>query len=202
MDVEYTQSIFDGLDRSKNFLPDEGDSSEEIRYIADSWKGRWISAFTSRYKLVISQDDVPWLFDLERDPDELYNFYKELEHSDIVAKMKSSLYEAMVKYSFSSMGETLIWDWPACVDSRDNLEPYWKGRVCSDLSLPQFQSGCLWDEIKSKCPFVCGACCQNSEGQIWVDYEFRSCADVSNYCSNSAVQQFCPLSCGLCGSKP
>ena len=198
MDIDYTSSVFQGSDQSKNFLPEEGDSQDEIRFITASWKGPWISAFTSRYKLVIS-DDVPWLFDMELDPDELHNFYKEKENTAILIDLKERLHEAMIEYDFSAVNKTLIWDWPACVDSRDHLDPIWKNRVCADLSLPQYQSGCDRDDIKNECPFVCGACCENSEGDIWVDNAFRSCDDVSEYCSDSAgVQLFCPATCGLC----
>lgn len=35
----------------------------------------WICAIDSRYKLVLSVNDRPWLFDAEQDPDELLNFY-------------------------------------------------------------------------------------------------------------------------------
>lgn len=35
----------------------------------------WVAAVTRRYKLVYSTKDDPWLFDLEKDPDELTNFY-------------------------------------------------------------------------------------------------------------------------------
>jgi len=34
----------------------------------------WLCAATSRYKLVLSSRDEPWLLDLEQDPDELKNF--------------------------------------------------------------------------------------------------------------------------------
>jgi len=37
----------------------------------------WLAAVTSRYKLVFSPQDNPWLFDLEKDPDELTNFFQD-----------------------------------------------------------------------------------------------------------------------------
>lgn len=36
-------------------------------------KPAWLAAVTDRYKLVIAMNEVPWLFDLEEDPDELEN---------------------------------------------------------------------------------------------------------------------------------
>ena len=35
----------------------------------------WIAAVDRRYKLILSVNDKPWLFDAETDPDELLNFY-------------------------------------------------------------------------------------------------------------------------------
>jgi hypothetical protein len=44
-------------------------------------------------------DDVPWLFDMELDPDELHNFYKENENSAIIniIEMKKRLLRAMIE---------------------------------------------------------------------------------------------------------
>ena len=35
----------------------------------------WLAAATARYKLVVSSNAVPWLFDMEKDPHELKNFF-------------------------------------------------------------------------------------------------------------------------------
>ncbi|MEN8127264.1 MAG: sulfatase, partial [Planctomycetota bacterium] len=35
----------------------------------------WVGAVTQRYKLVLSSDDKPWLYDLAEDADELVNYY-------------------------------------------------------------------------------------------------------------------------------
>lgn len=37
---------------------------------------RWVAAIDHRYKLILSVNDVPWLFDSQQDPDELLNFYR------------------------------------------------------------------------------------------------------------------------------
>ncbi|MEO1614945.1 MAG: sulfatase [Planctomycetota bacterium] len=39
-------------------------------------KVNWVAAVDSRYKLVLSVSDDPWLFDNEQDPDELLNFFR------------------------------------------------------------------------------------------------------------------------------
>jgi arylsulfatase A-like enzyme len=35
----------------------------------------WVAAVDARYKLILSVNDDPWLFDAEQDPDELLNYY-------------------------------------------------------------------------------------------------------------------------------
>ncbi|MCO8122335.1 sulfatase [Stieleria sp. TO1_6] len=36
---------------------------------------QWVAAVDDRYKLILSVNDEPWLFDAQQDPDELLNFY-------------------------------------------------------------------------------------------------------------------------------
>lgn len=51
----------------------------------------WLAAFTSRYKLVVSPEDPPWLLDLEQDPDELKNFCFDPEHRETVRTLAVEL---------------------------------------------------------------------------------------------------------------
>ncbi|MHC4249463.1 MAG: sulfatase family protein [Planctomycetota bacterium] len=51
----------------------------------------WLAAVTSRYKLVVSPADPPWLIDLERDPDELKNFCFEPECRETVRELAREL---------------------------------------------------------------------------------------------------------------
>ena len=37
--------------------------------------GNWLAAVTQRYKLVVSPREKPWLFDLQKDPDEVNNYF-------------------------------------------------------------------------------------------------------------------------------
>jgi len=39
-------------------------------------KAQWVAAVDARYKLILSVDDEPWLFDAEEDPDEVLNMYR------------------------------------------------------------------------------------------------------------------------------
>ena len=49
---------------------------EDIAFIRSTGAvGGWVAAVTDRYKLICSTTDMPWLMDLEKDPDELTNYF-------------------------------------------------------------------------------------------------------------------------------
>ena len=49
-------------------------------------------AVTDRHKLVFSPNDPPWLFDLERDPDEITNFFEHPGYREIVQQLATQLH--------------------------------------------------------------------------------------------------------------
>jgi arylsulfatase A-like enzyme len=51
----------------------------------------WLAAVTSRYKLVFSPRDEPWLFDLGKDPDELRNFLRVPDCREVVRRLSREL---------------------------------------------------------------------------------------------------------------
>jgi len=61
-------------------------------------KTNWIAAVTSRYKLIYSNVDDPWLFDLEKDPDELENFFAESAYRQTVRELSHDLLEYARKF--------------------------------------------------------------------------------------------------------
>ena len=72
-------------------------AKDRIVYVRHSG-GAWVAAFDRRYKLVISTSDKPWLFDLEKDPDELVNFYGRDEYKGEFTRLEKELKRQMVKY--------------------------------------------------------------------------------------------------------
>ncbi|WP_166831728.1 sulfatase family protein [Thalassoroseus pseudoceratinae] len=54
---------------------------------------QWVAAVDARYKLIISVNDVPWLFDAQRDPDEVRNFYGEPESKVVSERLAKALIE-------------------------------------------------------------------------------------------------------------
>jgi arylsulfatase A-like enzyme len=54
-------------------------------------KPNWVSAVTDQYKLVVSPYDIPWLFDLKRDPDELQNFFTDPGHRETARQLATEI---------------------------------------------------------------------------------------------------------------
>jgi carbamoyl-phosphate synthase small subunit len=61
-------------------------------------EGKWVAAVTSRYKLVLSKIDEPWLIDMETDPDELINFANEKEKTEVVKELANKLNDYAQKH--------------------------------------------------------------------------------------------------------
>ena len=51
----------------------------------------WVTAADARYKLVLSVNDIPWLFDARQDPDELHNFYGRSGTEEVVKRLGKAL---------------------------------------------------------------------------------------------------------------
>jgi arylsulfatase A-like enzyme len=97
MGVDPVDLDFHGMDGSAEFLGDEAESTlERVIYITNAG-GRWVAAADHRHKLVVSPLESPWLFDLEKDPDELVNCFgnpeyaavRELLMTELVRQMKA-----------------------------------------------------------------------------------------------------------------
>ena len=58
----------------------------------------WLAAITDRYKLIYSTSDDPWLLDLQKDPDELANYYGKPEYQDISRTLARQLADYGQRY--------------------------------------------------------------------------------------------------------
>lgn len=93
-----TDVKFDGLNTSEDFLNNKNEiTSDRITYYAKSG-GWWVAAVNNRYKLVIDKKEEPYLFDLEKDPDELINFYYDKNYTSIARMMQTELFKQLEKY--------------------------------------------------------------------------------------------------------
>lgn len=59
----------------------------------------WVAAVDSRYKLILSVNDSPWLFDALEDPDELRNFHGRPDTADVSERLGRALQEYGAAYS-------------------------------------------------------------------------------------------------------
>ena len=67
---------FQGRDLAGRIRGESKSLEPEVAFLRNAGtSAQWIAAVDARYKLVLSVNDRPWLFDLEADPDELLNFY-------------------------------------------------------------------------------------------------------------------------------
>ncbi|TGV01858.1 sulfatase family protein [Flavivirga rizhaonensis] len=93
-----TDVKFHGFDTSEDFINNNKEvNSDRITYYAKSG-GWWVTAVNDRYKLVIDKNETPYLFDLEKDPDELINFYKDPAYKGIAKMMQTELFKQLEKY--------------------------------------------------------------------------------------------------------
>ena len=70
---------------------------DRIVYVRHSG-GAWVAAFDRRYKLVLSSLDEPWLYDLEKDPDELVNYFGRDGYEEQFKRLKDELIKQMKKF--------------------------------------------------------------------------------------------------------
>ncbi|MDZ8117632.1 sulfatase family protein [Pontiella agarivorans] len=85
-----------GLNDAKSFLSKKKViRSDRITYMS---MGNWVAAVSDRYKYVLSPQDVPWLYDIERDPDELINFAGHPEYTAIEKRLSTELDRMLEQY--------------------------------------------------------------------------------------------------------
>lgn len=95
-----------GLDDSATFLSNKKEVVDDRIVYFTKAGGSWFSVVNNRYKLVVSREDKPWLFDLERDPDELINFYQDPEYKPISTKFMKDLKNKMERYNEGKLSES------------------------------------------------------------------------------------------------
>ncbi len=98
---QVSESAFEGRNLSQAFLQGESEASREnIIFLRKAGnEPGWVAAVTDRYKLVLSANDQPWLFDLQLDPDELTNYYSEASHTETRRRLARALQEYGPKFS-------------------------------------------------------------------------------------------------------
>ena len=82
-----------GRDASELFTTGKAPAGwEDVTFFRSTGgQGIWLAAATKRYKLIYSGQDDPWLFDLEKDPDELVNRFGEPSCRELVRTLSRQL---------------------------------------------------------------------------------------------------------------
>ena len=93
MDIKHGQKV-DGRDASVLFRSLEGFEVKwyDMAFIRSTSAGKpWLCAVSDRYKLVYSAMGDPWLFDLEKDPDEMTNLFNDPASKKVLTEMTTQL---------------------------------------------------------------------------------------------------------------
>jgi arylsulfatase A-like enzyme len=81
-----------GRDLSESLQNGEGQGIETIFLRNAGTSASWVAAIDSRYKLILSVSDRPWLLDRESDPDELLNFYQRPGTDQVTRRLADALW--------------------------------------------------------------------------------------------------------------
>jgi hypothetical protein len=177
-----------------------------VRYMFDAGKNvEWAAAFRNQYKVIISAKDVPWLFDLDKDPNELINYFDHPDYLKIREQLLKKLAKAIKEFRIPLVKKHkhLLWSTPICLDSNDRVSLSTSSSstvaTCSDLGVSISLNNCSQQHWKQACPVTCGNCCKDSEGSIWIKGLLKTCMEIPNSgCNNSKIGSFCPQKCGKC----
>ena len=183
--------VFDGLDKSKEIMQNNTTAmSNDTMNIVFSYSTRgWIAAITSDLKYIIQIQGAPVLFDLDQDPDELYNVVADPNYSKIVPVLK----DAALNVLFHRMlNEVIYLDPPSCSDSRDLLKIFNGDGLEVELFCENLNKGgwlCKNNLVKQHCPIACGVECGDSIGELRYKGLITNCANMSrSLCQSKDVR--------------
>jgi arylsulfatase A-like enzyme len=89
LDVPNDHAV-DGRDASGLFTGEPTDW-DDVAFVRSTPGTPWLSVLTSRYKLVYSTNDQPWLIDLQEDPNEVTNLFGDGQHTEMVRQLTQRL---------------------------------------------------------------------------------------------------------------
>jgi hypothetical protein len=209
IDLKDVDETFHGVDVSPQLLSSSllENDEERIIFLTDFSSNRWIAAATSRYKLIVSRGDtIPFLFDLQEDPQEMHNRIHLKRYANIKLKLQRALESAMVRYEmpFQNRHSSSLFDVPACIDNTNAFSVSGERITCASLEKSSFLSNLCSSEPKvaQNCPLSCQACaCEDSSGLIFNNGALTQCGEhLQNKCaSDDLIRLFCPKLCRTCG---
>ena len=196
---------FHGVDGSSEILSPylETNNGEKMIFMTSASKSMWwATAMTSKHKLVLSENDVPWLFDRDQDPDELVNYHMEDGFTPVKDKMRKELLSVMTDYDFPLQDHPFLLQDPVCMDSpnvfyRKNDDLSWDCTLAPANSDNRLE-WCQDNNTAAACPVTCSKCMKDSTGSLWLDSGEKECTYVQknpSSCDCFAVHHFCLSTC-------
>ena len=197
---------FQGVDGSQDLVSNKQlvkDGSQIVFSFATGNTPDWATAIRDGYKLVLHTEDIPWLFHLNNDPEEMINFIDSPWLQEIKHQLQDALVKALTDYNIGLATETpfIYLDKPACIDSKDVLPIIKTGKLCKDLGTSVNMIKCQKKKkVSNHCPFTCGTCsCEDSTGKFWYEGADFACNTISNnMCSVEKIKNFCRKTCNEC----
>jgi hypothetical protein len=200
---------FQGVDASEDILSDAALVSDDSRTIfIDGPNGRYASAVSQKYKLVLNKKGTPWLFDMQEDPDELYNYYynENEKYVKISSEMQNELVKKLKQFEFglSKKKVPVYLDKPACLETQNILgtgfPPF---STCSDITVTtgeEEEGLCSGEKYQEKCPVTCKTCTEDSQGKMMMMKKVIKCStrvskNPDRLCKKKYVRLFCPTTC-------
>jgi arylsulfatase A-like enzyme len=80
-----------GRDASVFFTGEAPNAWSDITFVRGTGNHSWIAAISQKHKLVFAPNEKPWLFDIEKDPNELTNYYSDKTYQPVVQKLSRAL---------------------------------------------------------------------------------------------------------------
>ena len=80
-----------GRDASGFFTGEAPNAWSDITFVRGTGNHSWIAAVSQKHKLVFAPNEKPWLFDIEKDPNELTNYYSDKTYQPVVQKLSRAL---------------------------------------------------------------------------------------------------------------
>jgi len=98
-----TAGTEEGRDASEFFTGMPPTDWNDITFMRGIGNLNWVAAVTKRYKFILSPEEVPWLIDMLRDPDELINFCSNPDYRTVIHRLATQLAAYGEKYKDPSL---------------------------------------------------------------------------------------------------
>lgn len=153
----------------------------------------WLAAIKNGYKYIVDYEGYPTFFDLNSDPDELYNAISMSEHKEVLTSLKDAIVKYIAEHGSSYLqDEILFLDPPSCPNKNDVLKLLANGGnenqyiYCNDVESDR--ALCSISEVRNHCPISCEVDCQDSKGEIYFKGIVATCEDLADECQLKEIR--------------